>query len=318
MGALDTNGSKETIMYRQVVGGLVVGLLLGVAPVMAQDYKLYTIAYPGGTSTDALAMNDKTTFVGKSYHKDGWTIPFYVQKGKYGPLPFSGRLVTATGLNNDGAMSCNTWNGIDAAHSCVLSKGKLQIVQVPAECHRQQAWGISDAGHVVGGCDRQLFGSTDEPFKWVGWVSYQGEAVMIDPPGSSHTTCWGVNSAGQVACSYFPDYYDEEKGVRSIIYHEGILTEIAIEGVRNVYVAGINDQGVIAGSYQIQDGGGSLRGFTLQGDTLTTVNINPEGSTHIRGINNKNQLLGLTWPANGDPPYSFHAIPLAPQSVAQK
>jgi uncharacterized membrane protein len=88
------------------------------------------------------------------------------------------------------------------------------------------------------------------------------------------------------------NYQNSNTTTMGFVYQSGKFTDIpGPAGAKNSAANGINDKGVIVGSYQ--DSKGS-HGFRLTGSTYKTLNVPGATATFAAGINNKGHIV-LYW-----------------------
>lgn len=105
-----------------------------------------------------------------------------------------------------------------------------------------EAWGISDAGQVVGFGERLSPPGTppDDGFLYSG-----GSFTTIDVPGAFRTQAHGINGAGQIV-----GFFGTSGAVASqhgFLYAGGSFTTLDVPGASFTQAFGINDAGQIVG-----------------------------------------------------------------------
>jgi len=117
--------------------------------------------------------------------------------------------------------------------------------------------------------------------------------TSFDPPDSSSTQAWGINTTGAVVGSYSAPggvaYGFERRSTGSFMQPFKISGE-------NVYVDGINANGVLSGYYSASPVEGyppssSITSFTLAKGVYTDFTAGTQ--TAVYGINNKGDLAGI-------------------------
>ena len=116
-------------------------------------------------------------------------------------------------------------------------------------------------------------------------VSFSGRGTFtsIDPPGSTSTIAYGVNTSGQVV-----GYYTNASGTHGFLMSAGTFSTIDFPGASVTSASGINGAGQIVGTY-VANG---LHGFLSTGGTLTTLDFPGIQNATPSGINNSGQIVG--------------------------
>jgi hypothetical protein len=117
--------------------------------------------------------------------------------------------------------------------------------------------------------------------------------TSFDPPGSSATAAWGINTYGTIVGSYSAPggvIYGFERTTKGTYYQP-----IKLSG-ENVYINGINTSQVKSGYYSASPLTGyppnsSVTSFTRSGTTDTDFSVGPD--TEIYSLNNKGDLVGI-------------------------
>lgn len=78
----------------------------------------------------------------------------------------------------------------------------------------------------------------------------QGTYTQIDLPGSSWTSCWGINTAGEISGSYA----DASGNVHGFILNGGVYTTVDYPGALATNLYGLNDQGEVVGTATLSTG----------------------------------------------------------------
>jgi hypothetical protein len=136
-------------------------------------------------------------------------------------------------------------------------------------------------GDIVGSFDRN--GIT------VGFLVHQGKLTIISFPGAADGTFpRSVNNADEITGSYIlPNTSGTPRG---FMWKDGNFTTVSFPDSFSTTTAKINDKGVIVGTYIDSDQG--QHGFAFVNGTYITIEIN--GDTTLFGLNNFNNIVGLT------------------------
>jgi len=205
-----------------------------------------------------------------------------------------------------------------------------------------QAFGINDAGQIVGGfADStgghgflftggsftqidvpgasvtqaqgindagQIVGAfNDSTGAFHGFLDTGGSFTPIDVPGASSTQAFGINDAGQIVGSFF----DPSTGGHGFFTTNtgGSFTQIDVPGALRTQALDINDAGQIVGFFDArEDLGFSTHGFLDTGGSFTQIDVPGAGFTVAFGINDAGQIVGFFTDRTGCPPILLDVI----------
>jgi probable HAF family extracellular repeat protein len=201
-------------------------------------------------------------------------------------------------------------------------------IDVPGGLPGSTAWGINDAGQIVGSFTDSTGGGhgfvyTDGSFAIIdvpgaffttlaginnagqfvgrfgdstgnhGFVHTDGSFTVIDVPGAGFTVPTGINGSGQIV-GYFIDSLQREHG---FLYADGRFTQLDVPGAFLTVAYGINNAGQIVGTFG-KDGGG--HGFVYTDGSFTIIDVPGAFSTPAEGINDAGQVVGEFFDSGGD------------------
>ena len=160
------------------------------------------------------------------------------------------------------------------------------------------ALGINSAGTVVGGFCLPSCG--EGTFAVHGFsTGINGDRLtQIDYPGTNVSTiATGVNTLGVVVGSYCLVFGScaRDIGQHGFQVQNNIFTTIDYPGAAFTALNGINDNGVIVGSYEIHI---FSHAFFVQSGVFTTIDPPGEKTAIARGINNSGTIVGTYTDAN--------------------
>jgi probable HAF family extracellular repeat protein len=189
----------------------------------------------------------------------------------------------AVGINNRGEIVGSFGDAQGRRHGYVLRNGTFTTLDFPAQgVIETGAKGINDRGEVAGFYVQS--GADIHGFVW-----RRGTFTQIDVPGADITYVHGINNRGQVVGHSRDDIFALAHG---FLWANGDFTSLDIPGVlvvgRGADTMGLNDRGQVVGTFQ---SGGIDRGFLLDGQGVTQIDIGPMGSM-ATGINNHGQIVG--------------------------
>jgi probable HAF family extracellular repeat protein len=153
------------------------------------------------------------------------------------------------------------------------------------------AFGINDAGHVVGASTvLDAGGVTNSPHAF----EYSNGAMHALEIGGANSIAWDINNADHVVGEWAPS---SEGGVHAFVYQDGRLQDLGNLGGDVTYALSINERGDIVGS------GTTGRGDTVHGFIyidgklvdLNTLLVEPDGweLTRASAINEGRQIVSL-------------------------
>jgi len=201
-------------------------------------------------------------------------------------------------------------------------KGRCLILDFPG-ANLTEATSVNDDGQVVGDY-------RDAAGKFHGFFWDAGLFLTIDVPlaDARFTAATAINNVGQIVGFYIDDNVTTSfpnGHTHGFIYDNGVFTAFDFPGAVETAAAGINDHGVILGTYE--DANLDGRSFLLQDGKFSTfaVPFSAVFATEVSGINNKGQIVGRYIEYNpSDPvtPYFSHGFVGTPKTdlklVAQR
>jgi uncharacterized membrane protein len=146
------------------------------------------------------------------------------------------------------------------------------------------ASGINNAGQIVG--EYSVITATPAEGGRHGFLKDGNIFTSIDYPGSNGCTgITGINNKAQPVGNCYLS--DQTFGFVDI---DGIFTKLVFPGAKFTAVWGINDDGVIVGSYWLDWTNGADHGFIYHDGTYTSFDYGAEDA--IFGINNLGDMVG--------------------------
>lgn len=248
---------------------------------MAEPFSFDTFRYPGTSISGALGINNAGQVVGFAGEAPGFTadpIGFLYYAGIFTPILYPGSTSTyATGISNSGvvvgfsslgsflysngvytllglggqALGINNSNqlvGTTGTSGFFYDGSVLHTIAYPGAISTT-ASGINNAGRIVG--SYQI-----SPLLTSGFLYNAGVFTPISVPGATSTYAEGINNLGEIV-----GYYVDAHGHHGFVDINGVFTTFEIPvlfDVGPVFLTdafGINDDGVIAGSYHPQAAG---------------------------------------------------------------
>jgi probable HAF family extracellular repeat protein len=279
-------------------------ILLGLASeVRAYDFNFIPIDVPGATTTLASGINDRGHIVGSFFDANGMPHGFLNNHGTFTTIDFPGATRTSlSGINNHGDIVGDYFiprqGLVEPQNNAFLyNRGAFTVIDSPrGEDRGPIVNGINNRGQMVGDIDAGRF----VPFL----RNPNGQITVIDVPGSTVLTHgFDINNGGDIVGSFHPASGPAESG---FLDEHGRFTTIDVPGASTTQALGLNDRGVIVGSYLGLDN--RSHGFLDIRGHFITVDVPGARSTTVTGINNHGLFVGSFIDANGhtrgyvDPP----------------
>jgi len=191
-------------------------------------------------------INDDRTIVGsgldEDFFDDEFTLPsFSFSNGDLELFSFPGAFATyATGINNNGVIVGGFETFFDdAVRSFIKEEDSFTELTIP-ELNDATASGINDAGTIVGGFFEE---DTSSGFILNGGVT----ETVTHPDGGSELI--SLNNSGLYVGIVTPD----QGSMRGFVYDGSEFVDVAYPGAEETFLTGINDSGVLVGSYFLND-----------------------------------------------------------------
>jgi len=275
-------------------------------------YQFKTIDNTGDTAfNQLLAINNSGTIAG--YFGDGTVLPNkgYTVTAPYTQAHFSNEnfptsaQTQVTGINNSGT-TVGFW--VDANgdnYGFIDQNGTFSTAIDPLAptikgVVSEQFLGINDAGEVAGFYVNDVSGDTS------GFVynSNTGTYSAVKIAGATSLTATDVNDKGQIS-----GFFTKGGVTDGFVDTNGkFLVLSGPAGASDVQALGLNDAGLVVGSYM--DAKGNTDGFVFSTATGTyTTVIDPHAkpvagstttTTVVNGVNDQGQLVGFYVDANGN------------------
>jgi uncharacterized membrane protein len=237
------------MIHAKALLAMLAPILLAGAARGAAQYHATDVGSLGGRDTLGWALNNNGDVAGSSQLRPvapntlGAAHPFLYTSSAgikdLGLLPGSteGR---ANDLNIHGEVVGHM--GSAGTRGFVYSGGVLAPVPVPAASQGTPAYGINDAGTVVGSVYREG-----------GWANtiytYAGGVLTERPAPRALATAYDITNSGYVLGNYSKEFPAGTHTPRALVWSpEGRMTELAIpRGYRHLYGTAINEQGHVTG-----------------------------------------------------------------------
>jgi len=215
-----------------------------------------TIDFPNASFTSARAMNARGDIVGRIHDANGNDHGFLLHDGHFTRIDYPGATATVgRGINNAGDVTGNYLNGAGTESGFILKTGAFYNVRVP-HSFSTDVWMAEDNGRVlVGDTGLQSDGALH------GYIKKQtGDFQLIDFPGLS-VPCTGprwINERGDIVGLFATVSTVGEcfanPPTHGFLLRQGKYVAIDFPGSTSTAVLGINDDGVIVGTYSDEQG----------------------------------------------------------------
>lgn len=293
---------------------LVLVCLTALAAQTGGHYKFTSAGnFPGATYTVPLALS--TTHV-VGYYVTPLVNHAYIQTAAsfVDAAPPGSSTSYLSGINKNGIAvggycsasgGCNPEVG-EVGYTYNFKTAKIQTITFPLKGAATTAYGINDAGTIVGGycpnavvCPQGAFSPASD-----GFIDTNGVFTTLNYPGAQDTTAFAINNLGAVVGYYIIN----NTGPHAFLYENGTFTNIDYPGSNFTLALGVNNSGIVAGYFTTTSG--ALHGFTYSSGTFTQIDRpNSPGGTAVTGINDLNDLVGVWYPSTGFGK-TFKAIPI--------
>jgi len=274
------------------------------APAAAQPtYSFTMIDFPGAGNTRALGLNDSNEIVG-GYGMSGQQHGYLLSGDSFTTVqPPNSAFARARSINN--ARIIVGWymqTLDDIAHGFAFDGGYTYPLDHPDGVGGTYLYGINNLNQIVGGY-------VDAAGNEHGAAVLDGVTpIPIECPGATNTQPFMINNSGTTivgACDS-----GRPGGSIGFIYDvpTGTFTfpDIGIPGAVNTGFFGINDNGLIVGSYD--DSAMVTHGLVFDGTTSNTLDVPGAPNTELRAVNSAGTVVGIYYPADG-PIRGFKADP---------
>ena len=215
-----------------------------------------TIDFPHASFTSARAMNARGDIAGRIHDANGNDHGFLLRDGQFMQIDYPGAAATVgRGINNAGDVTGNHFNSAGTESGFILKDGTFYNVRVPGS-GSTDVWMAEDNGRV-------MLGDAVMPPDGAlhGYVRRKpGDFQLIDFPGLP-VPCTGprwINERGDIVGLFaYVSTVDDcfaNPPLHGFLLRRGKYIAIDVPGSTSTTVLGINDDGVIVGTYADKQG----------------------------------------------------------------
>jgi uncharacterized membrane protein len=181
------------------------------------------------------------------------------------------------GINSAGDMVGQYIKPSGRGSGFLYSNGSFADINYPGTTS-DAATGINDRGDIVGTYYTDSIHS---------FLYHDGQFTLIAYPGATSTQANGINNAGDIAGGYV----DPASKWHGFLLHQGVFISVDVPGANGTEAFGVNNQGVVSGNFATDCDFNCdlIESFLFYRGHLRVVGAL---NTEIRGINNRNQVVG--------------------------
>jgi probable HAF family extracellular repeat protein len=245
------------------------------------------VNYPAAAATFAQGINNSGSIVGYYTDAANRTYGFLYSGGQFSTINFLGASGTyAYGINDSGDIVGSYVDSVGFSTGFLYSEGGSTTIVFPSSgstVYNTWATGIDSLGNIVG--------NYTDAGGYHGFLFAGRSFSTINYPGTTKTAVNGINNLGEIL-GYYLSGGSDHGFLATPEVALFVITPIDYAAASATYPAGMNNAGVIAGSYD--DAAGSIpRGFVDIGGTFTPIDFpGATGGTKVHGINGSGSIVG--------------------------
>ena len=272
--------------YRTLSLLLLIALISTLAPAQSEstvtpaNLTFTTIDFPGAVATNVLGINSSGDMVG-GY--SGVNLPdhgFLYSGGIFTTIDYpTGWTTMTSGINDSGVIvGQSSSQNLSTTIAFRYDGTTFTRIQVPG-ADSTQAYGINNAGIIVG-----------EDANSVGYHAFaligsKFKDVTPPPGGFLPALATGINNLGEIVG------WTTAASTNGFVYKAGKFQSIAVPGSILTEIWGVNDQGVVVGSYEKCSPCG-YHAFALSKGNYFSIDYPGADDTFGFGINKSGQVVG--------------------------
>jgi hypothetical protein len=300
----DKTMTKLTMNARTMF--VMAAIAISTSAAASAQYKFVNISVPGSTWTMASGINNNNEIAG-SYGTASGTYGFTYNPGNnswHYPItdPKGSGYTHANSINIAGTVVGYYWTPPGRNVGMIDQPAGTFNDVLPAGCTENVVvTGINDQGTLSGYCQTT---NSEEQLQTVAWSGYPTN-VVFSCYDSTDTQAWAVNNLLLTVGSFTSSDGMTSSGF--IATDQGTCTVVNYPDAAYTVLSGINDKGIITGSYW-PSASGAAHGFVLTGSTFASVDVPGSVETGLGQVNNNGWLVGSYFD-HKKVSHTFYAIP---------
>lgn len=288
---LSMKTTAEVLLFAAIITAAAV--VSAAAPV-----SFASIDVPGATDYFVSGINDVGFVVGSSSADGGNTFTGFIRSPSGGMTtglldPNDVDAFTVLHSINDRGVIVGFYSGVTVpGHGLLLVDGAFTTFDIPHSAGGTALRGINNRGDLAGTFSKTAVNLNADQFGFI--VPHVGAPIVfqLPNPAASGLVVEAINNVRAVVGYYTAPSSTLTGFVRQV---DGRWVDIALPGADSTQVYGINNCGIIAGTY---NSGGTLHGFFGRPGKFQTFDVPGADDTRVQGINNRGRLVGV-FAANG-------------------
>jgi len=264
------------------------------------DYKFTTVDSPGlyqeVDNGNFVTWVNNSGLVSQQYiGVDGNMHTAVLLKNRWKVIDVPGASNTAgTNANSEGQIALTYWGADGLAHLAIWKDSEYSYVEdpCPAEYTYGVAVGINDWGQVTS----YVVDPNGISFACVGSPAFPSRGAVFGFPGAGGTIPIMTNDLGVTVDAYWDAQAVQHGFVHRMI--GDVFVSVDFRGGTNSWVQGIDDEGIMNGSAQL-DTNGNWAGFEIIGSHTEEWNMPGAVQTDLFVITNNLRIAGLYQSADG-------------------
>jgi hypothetical protein len=251
------------------------------------------IDVPGANSYFVSGISDVGFVVGSSSTDNGSTFTGFIRSPSgamtTGLLdPNDVDAYTVLHSINDRGVIAGFFSGVTVpGHGLLLVDGSFTTFDIPGAAGGTALRGINNRGDLAGTFSKTAANLNADQFGFI--VPNVGASIIfqLPNPAAGGLVVEAINDLRVVVGYYTAPSSTLTGFLRQV---DGRWVDIVVPGADATQVYGINNCGIIAGTYA---SGGTLHGFFGHPGNLQTFDVPGANVTHVQGINNRGRLVGV-------------------------
>ncbi len=186
----------------------------------------------------------------------------------------------AAGINDKGAIVGEFIDSSSKSHGYFLFNGRFAKFSFPGAISTE-ALDINNSAVIVG--DYTTSSGAQHGFMVLNGVFH---SISAPGPSGTQTRAIGINNFGTIVGAA-----DSSAGQNGFVLHGSRFTTVHFPGSARSLASGINDSGVIVGTYALADG--VNHGFVLKNGVYKAANFPGADNTSLTRVDNAGELVGI-------------------------